>query len=169
MIGAICITIAATYVYIFKEPLKHYEKIKEEHNLLKTNARTGADPASAITSLEKQIHSMKLGLRGEVPMNSISQMVTHIIAILDAISNEHGIHLQSMKPEIPQQIKMFEEIPFSVKVSGKYLHIHSWLQRAEEELGAMVVKTFHMQPNGDSGAVTMELQVAAFRPLEELP
>jgi Tfp pilus assembly protein PilO len=106
---------------------------------------------------------LQTGLQGQTPPLSNSKMVAHVISRLDNISSKHAIKLLGVRPAPPGTVKYFEELPFSIEVSGNYFSLFEWLQEVEGELGPMVVKKINIHPVKSTQKQIMQLNMVSYR------
>lgn len=148
-----------------KKPLSELRRLEAERATL---VRPQADPVRVqadIDRLQAGLAALALRLHGQGPQLSVDQLAVHIIERLDRIALRHGIRLDSVRPGATRRVLMFDEVSSDIKLSGKYGALYEWLREAEQELGPMVVTRFSIKAvDGATGALAMELRLAAYRP-----
>ena len=161
------LTLLASYLYLFKKPLKTYATLKQSRVFLESKVATGGNLAAEIKALEETVGKLTKSLHGEGSAIPAQKLIAHNIERLDGLSNRHAIRLESVKPDSSRTVEMFEELPLSIRVSGSYFNLYQWLHEVEKELGPMVVKQFDLLPAlGDQG-LTMNLQMVSYIPVEQ--
>lgn len=161
------LTILASYLYLFKKPLKAYTGLKQSRNFLESKVVTGGNISSEIKALEETVDRLTKDLHGESSAVPAQKLIAHNIDKLDKVSNRHAVRLESVKPDISKQVQMFEEIPLAIKVSGSYFNLYKWLHEVEKELGPMVVKQFDLVPKMGAKELVMNLKMVSYIPLEK--
>jgi len=161
------LSILASYLYLFKKPLSTYINLKQSRIFLESKVATGGNIADEIKELQEVVDRLTKSLHGEDSTVPAQKLIAHNIDRLDRLSNRHAVRLESVKPDTPQAVQMFEEIPLTIRVSGSYFNLYKWLHEVEKELGPMVVKQFDLLPAMGSKELTMDLQMVSYIPLEK--
>ena len=163
MAASVVLLCLATYLYVFKEPLKEYKLLQGNSRLLEAKVNSGGLISGKLAGVESEIEALTKRLQGQTPMVSNSKMVAHVINGLDIISSKHAIRFLGLRPAAPGTVKYFEELPFAIEVSGNYFSLIAWLQEVERELGPMVVKKISMEPLPGKGEQVMRLSMVSYR------
>jgi Tfp pilus assembly protein PilO len=163
MAALVILTCLAAYLYGFKEPLKAYKLLKMDTTLLEAKVENGSGMTLELERVQSEIAGLTKRLQGEAPPMSHSKMVAHVINRLDIISSKHVVQLLGVRPAVPGSTKYFEELPFSIEVSGNYFSLFDWLQEVERELGPMVVKKINVEPTGGIKEQIMRLNLVSYR------
>lgn len=160
------LTILASYLYLFKGPLKTYTSLKQSRVFMETKVATSGNIVDEIKGLQEVVDSLTKTLHGE---NSVpaQKLIARNIDRMDRLSNRHAVRLESVKPDSSQSVQMFEEIPLSIRVSGSYFDLYKWLHEVEKELGPMVVKQFDLLRTMGTKELTMNLKMVSYIPLEK--
>lgn len=164
MAATLFLCVTASYLYFFKKPLAEYSRLNQSRILLQAKTENKARVTEDIENLKKEIEDLRHVLHGDTPPMAVNTLVAYAIEKLDAISARHGVRFSSVKPGAARTMYMFEEVPFSVKVSGDYFSLYEWLFGVEKELGPMVIKRFAIKPEGRTKELGMELEIASYRP-----
>ena len=163
MVAIVVLTSLAAYLYVFKKPINDYKLLKAETKLLEAKVESGVGITHKLAGIQSEIDILKKGLQGQTPPLSNSEMVAHVISRLDIISSKHAVQFLGVRPAPPGIVKYFEELPFSIQVSGNYFSLFEWLQEVESELGPMVIKIIDIAPNSGTQEQTMQLNMVSYR------
>lgn len=163
MVAIVVMTCLAAYLYGFKKPLQDYKLLKADTQILEAKVGSGDGLSLKLAGLQSEIDALAKRLQGETPSLSNSQMVAHVISSLDNISSKHAVQLLGVRPDSPGTVKYFEELPFSIEISGGYFSLFNWLQEVEKELGPMVVKTINIAAIGGTQEQMMRLNIVSYR------
>jgi len=163
MAAIVVITCLAGYLYGFKKPIQEYRLLQGNTKLLEAKVQSGSGISLELAALQGEIDLLTTQLQGQTPIMSNSKMVAHVINGLDAISSKHAVRFLGLKPAAPGIVKYFEELPFSIEVSGNYFSLFDWLQEVERELGPMVVKKIDIEPLGGAQNQIMRLNMVSYR------
>ena len=163
MAAALVFFILGSYLYLFKDSWAEYTLMKETRTTLQETVASGTQLSSAILQSQQQVEALVKELQGESPQMPVNQMATVTIDRLDRISAQHDIKLISIIPDTPKSIDRFEEVLFTIEVTGPYQRLASWLQEVEKDLGPMVVKKFEIIPKTGEEQLTMRLELVSYR------
>jgi Tfp pilus assembly protein PilO len=163
MVAIVVITCLAGYLYGFKKPIQEYRLLQSSSRLLEAKVESGSGISQELAAVQSEIDVLTQQLQGQTPVMSNSKMVAYVINGLDAISSEHSVQFLGLKPAAPGIVKYFEELPFSIEVSGNYFSLFDWLQEVERELGPMVVKKIDIEPLGGTEEQIMRLNMVSYR------
>jgi Tfp pilus assembly protein PilO len=163
MVAIVVMTCLAAYLYGFKKPLQEYKLLKANSQILEAKVESGAGTSREIGHIQSEIDILTKRLQGQTPYLSNSKMVAHVISRLDIISSKHAVQLLGVRPATPGTVKYFEELPFSIEISGNYFSLFDWLQEVEMELGPMVVKKINIAPISGTQEQMMRLNMVSYR------
>jgi len=163
MAAVLVLTCLTAYLYGFKKPLQAYKLLKMDTKLLEAKVEGNSGMSLEVARIQDEIADLTKRLQGEAPTLSHSQMVAHVINRLDIISAKHSVQLLGVRPTAPGSSKYFEELPFTIEVSGNYFSLFDWLQDVEKDLGPMVVKKIDIDPAGGTQEQTMRLNLVSYR------
>ena len=157
-----CLTITASYLYLFKKPIARYAQSAETLQRLEQEAENDQPLSGDILQLQRDIERLNHRLSGNNPALATNEMVAYVIGRLDLIASDHAVQLVSVTPGKPTAVFMFEEIPFNIEVTGSYFSIFSRLHDIKVALGPMVVKQFELQRGADNER-RMRLVMVSYR------
>jgi Tfp pilus assembly protein PilO len=163
MVAIVVLTCLTAYLYGFKKPLQDYKLLKSNSRLLEAKVENGGGISRELDRFQNEIDFLTKRLQGQTPPLSNSKMVAHVINRLDIISSKHAVQLLGVRPASPGTVKYFEELPFSIEVSGNYFSLFDWLQEVEMELGPMVVKKINIAPISGTQEQMMRLSMVSYR------
>ena len=115
----------------------------------------------------REITLLNQKLRGEQPLLSSEEITAHVIGHLDRISREHNVTLASVTPGSINKVLMFEEVPFDIEVTGKYVDLYSWLYEVTAQLGPMVISQFRISYNPGAPLLNMDVKLASYKSLDK--
>lgn len=156
------LTLLASYLYLFKKPVQLLKKNEQTLRMLKTEIDRNMPIGQMIEDLEQQeadINRLVNASGQQLPQN---QMIAYVIGQLDVIAARNNVQLVSVSPGKASEIFMFEELPFSIEVTGSYFDLYNWLKKVEEKLGPMVVKSFNIVENSNDGLRRMHTVIVAY-------
>ncbi len=168
MAATLFCTILASYLYLFKTPLRDYKRLQMNRTLLEAKIENEGNLSGEIDALAQEVQNIIYTLQGKTPLLPVSEMIAHTIGRLDAISRRHDIELVSIRPGGLNRVHMFEEIPFAIEVLGNYFKLYGWLRDVEKELGPMVVKNFELGSKSMDDKLLMKLSMVSYRPSRTL-
>ena len=171
MIAAVLLVATALGTYVIWPEVKEYRASLVTHNVLDQIARNGSTLEAQIAVLDKEVETLGHELHGDLARMPDNQMEAFIIGRLQGISWRNNIELQSVKPGKGNIVKVFEEVVFSVEITGDYFDIHAWLQDLGEELGFIVVQRFSIRPVGTDKAepqLKADLTIVSYREVENV-
>ena len=61
------------------------------------------------------------------------KMESYIVDRLDHLSAAHEVELVGVTPGEPEEVLMFDEVPYDVEVSGEYFALFRWLREVERD------------------------------------
>ena len=163
MAAMVVLSCLAAYLYGFKKPLQEFKLLKSNAELLEAKVARSPDFSQKLDRIQNEIDLLAKSLQGQTPLLSNSEMVAHVISRLDIISSKHAVQFLGVRPAPPGIVKYFEELPFSIQVSGSYFSLFEWLQEVESELGPMVIKIIDIAPNSGTQEQTMQLNMVSYR------
>jgi Tfp pilus assembly protein PilO len=145
---------------------RHYSQAQSTLRMLNSALEHGDGLIREMQGLQQQVASLNHQLHGDMVDLPQNQMESFIIGRLQKISWRNHIELDSVTPGTGSKVQAFEEILFSVRISGDYFDIYQWLHDMREELGYVVVKQFDIKRSA-SGSASQRLHasftIAAYR------
>ena len=163
MAAIVILMCLSAYLYVFKKPMQDYKLLKTNSRLLEAKVESGPGLSRELERIQSEIDFLAKRLQGQTPHLSNSEMVAHVINGLDVISSKHTVRFMGLRPAAPGSVKYFEELPFSIEVSGSYFSLFDWLQEVEKELGPMVVKKINIEPIRGNREQRMRLNMVSYR------
>jgi len=163
MAAALVFVVLGSYLYLFKDSWAEYALMKETRTTLQEMVNSGTQLSSAILQSRQQVDALIKELNGKSPQLPVNQLVAHTIDRLDRISAHHDIQLISVIPDTPKSVATFEELPFSIEVTGTYQGLASWLLETEKNLGFLMVKHFEILPITGGELLAMRLEMVSYR------
>ncbi|WP_373096688.1 type 4a pilus biogenesis protein PilO [Zhongshania sp.] len=164
--GLALLLVAALSLYVVKPLWLNYQSIKAS-NLMLVNAMThGVDLDQQLAQRYANIKSIEESLFGSSGAIPAKQMEGYVIGVLQSISWQQQVKLDSVRPLASKDIMQFRELPFEVSFSGDYFSLFNCLQAINKELGFIVIDqlTISSDPSDRSGsALQMKLRMASYR------
>ncbi len=123
-------------------------------------------PAEQLKQIERQVVELDKKLNGELAELPTKQIESFVIGELQSISWQQDINLIGIVPSQGQDISIFSEHLFQVRLTGNFFEIANWLSSVRNQLGFIVVKQFVMQPirQANSGwNLQVELIMSSYR------
>lgn len=159
-------TLLASYLYLLKKPWQSYTSLKRSRTFMESKVATGGNIDREIQGLQQEVARLQKELHGEGSSIPSQRLIAHNIDRLDRLASRHGVRLEMVKPDAAQTVRMFAEIPLTIRVSGSYFHLYAFLHEVEIELGPMVVKQFDLLPKMANKELVMNLKMVTYVPQE---
>ncbi len=155
----------AGHLYVLKPVLAKLGELEREgsEGTLQTTLRAVSAGKVEIAATRETIAELRTELYGGSSRLPPEKMESYIVDRLDRISASHEVELVGVTPGEAQEVLMFDEVPYDVRVEGDYFALFRWLREVERELRPMVVKEFNIRPLADTEAVAMKLRLASYR------
>lgn len=166
VVGVVSIVIIGLITYALKPQLKDYSSINSGLVKLERIVKADNDIASNIDKLTQEVELVKHKIKGDMVDLPEKEMEAYILGVLQNISWNHDIKLIGVKPSQGNEIHIFQEILFDVKLSGNYFDLYQWFLALREDLGFIVIKNMNMSPSKvDAGEVPllMDLTIATYK------
>ena len=158
------ITLLAALLYGIKPAYLEFVRTERQADRAASSAvRRDLGAEAGLNHLRAEVVELRQQLLGDAGQVPREQIESFVVGTLDRISQRHGVQLVSIQPSDSSSVWMFEELPYSVSVTGTYFSLHQWLYEVEEDLRPMVVKRFEMRPSRPEGRVQLDLRVVAYR------
>lgn len=151
---------------VFKAPISQYMQLKEEHALFELTQYDPSAMNNEIRLLSNSINQLQKEMFGETHNIPPRQMTAHIIAQLDQLSSRHNVKLKGIKPLERSKILMFEQLPFDIEVTGRYLDLYHWLNDIDEKLGPLAVTQFTINTASKGRDLNLRLKLASYKVVE---
>ena len=163
-ISVVLLALAAGYLYLVKPAWVQYADVKFQHAQASSGLPGGGENSDAtILQAEREVEDLRNTLYGGAANIPRAEIESFVVDALDRISEVHGVRLLGITPDVSDRVLMFEELPYTVEVSGSFFALHKWLYTVERELRPMVVKRFELSPSRDRSVITLNLKIVAYR------
>jgi Tfp pilus assembly protein PilO len=163
LIALVLMAFAASYLYVIKNPFKDYRQHQQTLALLKNEVQTGIPLQKQIETQQLLVEKLNIKLHGTGPKLAVNKMVAYVIGELDKIAKRYQVNLASVKPQSPETLFTFKELPFQVEISGDYFSLFAWLKDVENNLGPIVIKQFDLSVEGKEKKRKMFLTIVAYQ------
>lgn len=162
------LTLLGSYLYLFKPPIAEYRQLKQTRAVLAVEAKSAVHQAAELDALKQELerlHQRLYGGDGRLPAKHIE---AYIVGQLDQISARHEVQLVSVTPGAGQEVAMFQEIPFDIKITGDLFSLFEWLHELEKGVGPITVKQFEITPEAAFKRLSMKLTMVSYRAVGEV-
>ncbi len=121
-----------------------------------------------IALAEKSVADVGRKLHGDMANLPVKELEAHIIGRLQSVSWRNNIRLEAIQPGKGEVVDNFEEMRFSVSLTGRYFDLYRWLRDIDKELGFVLIKSYRMEPaGGRSGSeLDAKLTLASYRSVQ---
>ena len=133
-------------MYLLWPQFKEYRELNNSHQILMQAAGNQDGLEQQLQTTQSEVEKLSYRLHGDMAGLPDKQMESYIIGRLQKISWNSGVELASVVPGQGQQVQMFQEMLFDVRINASYFNFFNWLQSINEELGYIVVKRFEISP-----------------------
>lgn len=163
LVSLILMALAASYLYVIKNPFKDYRQYQQTLSLLKNEVQTGIPLQNQIETQQQLVEKLNIKLHGTGSKLAVNKMVAYVIGELDKIAKRHQVNLASVKPQNPETLFTFKELPFQVEISGDYFSLFAWLKDIENNLGPIVIRQFDLAAIGQDKQRKMLLTIVVYQ------
>ena len=170
IIGGITIVFVVAVTYLIAPEFKHYRSLSVDLGLLQGLDDNKSNISTEIETLSQEVIAAKRRLRGDMANLPEKEMEAYIIGVLQNISWHNNIKLIGVKPSKGDEIHIFQEILFNVKLSGDYFDLYNWFVEIREDLGFIVIKQLNLSPmrgNESNVPLQMDLTIASYRSISQ--
>ena len=166
MATALLIMAGLVYRFALMTPLSQVAQLErrfqsEQQNLNAVGAAAGLE--QALRDAEARVDALTDQTSLHVDARDVDAIVPEVVRLLDTLSLNHNVRLESVVPQPQRRVEQFLELPFDVSIVGLYPDVYRWLSDAEDVLNPMTVNTFSVSSSGAEGEVSMQLQLASYR------
>ncbi len=133
-------------MYLLWPQFKEYRELSNSHDILLSAADNNEGLEQQLQRTRAEVDDLSYQLHGDMAGLPEKQMESYIIGRLQKISWNSGVELASVVPGKGQQVQMFQETLFDVRINASYFNFFDWLQTINDELGYIVVKKFEIVP-----------------------
>lgn len=163
LVSIILMALISSYLYVIKKPFQSLRQFQQTLALLKNEVQTGIPMQNQIEIQQQVVKQLNHKLHGTGPKLPVNKMVAYVIGELDKIARYHQVNLSSVKPQNPEILFTFKELPFQVEIIGDYFSLFAWLKDVENNLGPIVIKKFDISPAGQDKERRMVLTIVAYQ------
>lgn len=169
MLGTVSIAVllcAVMAMYLLWPQWQRVQQVSETHKILTRVNASGQGLAQQLAQIKEEVGTLSRSLHGDMAELPARQMESYIIGRLQSVSWKTNVELISIKPGVGQQVQMFKEGLFDVRLRASYHDFVTWLKRIEDELGFIVVKKYHITPYDQAltdAALNIGLTMVAYR------
>ncbi len=147
MLGTVVVLVTIVLVmYLLWPQYKSFRDLNNSHEILLRAAGNNSGLEQQLQSTRAEVDDLSYQLHGDMAGLPEKQMESYIIGRLQKISWNTGVELASVVPGKGQQVQMFQETLFDVRIHAGYFDFFDWLQTINDELGYIVVKKFEIVP-----------------------
>jgi len=162
------LTLLASYLYVFKQPLATLQQKQQTLRLLEAEVKREMPLGQKIEELELQATDIKKLINASGQQLPQNQMIAYVIGQLDVIAANHRVQLVSVTPGKANKVFMFEELPFNIEIKGGYFDLYNWLKDVEAKLGPMVIKSFSMTADDKTGMRRLNTEIVSYLSTEDV-
>jgi len=151
---------------VLREPVAEYRSLLQSRALAVQAAHDYASIPQDAQRLRTEVDAMEKTLAQD-PLVGMpeGQQSAALMGQLDRIAHDARIQLMGVHPGAAAHGQAFNSISLDLESRGRYADLMVWLNRAETELGPLVVKRFQItRHTPDDSRLDMRLGVATFRP-----
>lgn len=163
LLSLIVMALLSSYLYVIKKPFQALRQNQQTLTLLQNEIQTGIPLQNQIQMQQQLVKQLTTKLQGTGPKTPVNKMVAYVIGELDKIASRHQINLSRVKPQPPQTLFTFKELPFQIEISGDYFNLYAWLKDVEKNLGPIVIKQFDISAIGVGKQRKIMLVIAAYQ------
>lgn len=163
-IGLIVTVVAFTMALL--PQIKKYRSAIAAVDVLEEAKKSTVDLEQHLKDRRTQIDELSFRLHGDMANLPFKQVESFVIGRLQKISWRNDVELVSVEPAAGDQVQIFRETLFKVKLIGEYNDIYHWLWDAKNELGFVVVKEYAMSRRDnvdDNPRLLAEVSLASYR------
>ncbi|MDO7597665.1 MAG: type 4a pilus biogenesis protein PilO [Pseudomonadota bacterium] len=155
-------TLLASYLYVFKNPIKSLKSNQQTLKLLSAEVEREIPLGKQIEDLEQQAYKIKRLVNASGQQLPQNQMIAYVIGQLDLIAVQHKVQLTSVMPGMATKIFMFEELPFNIEMKGSYFDLYNFLKDVDVELAPIVIKSFSLIADGETTNRRMNAVIVSY-------
>ncbi len=163
MAAILALTLLASWLYIFKVPLAEASHLRQTRELLQGKSANRDLIAGQIVVQAAEVNKLRGQVYGSSSVLPLNVQIAETIGILDRVSQDHQVRLDSVTPGVTKSWPLFEELPFATRVTGTYFQLYAWMQAMEERLRPMVIKRFSIRPTTGERLLAMEIEIVSYR------
>ncbi len=169
LLGCCSVILALVATGLLLPEIKSYLNASKEVARLHLPAQDGEDLEGLLQEKADDIAQLKHSLYGDLADLPVKEVEAFVIGRLQKISWANNVDLVSVEPASGEEIQIFQEVLFKVKLSGNYVDLYQWLWDAKNELGFVVIKEYALSRadtvNVDPRLVA-DLSLASYRAMK---
>ena len=127
LISIVLMALISSYLYVIKKPFQSLRQYQQTLALLENEVQTGIPLQNQIVIQQKLVEQLTFKLHGAGSKLPVNKRVAYVIGELDKIARYHQVNLSSVKPQNPETLFTFKELPFQVEINGDYFSLFAWL------------------------------------------
>ncbi len=147
-------------MYLLWPQIKAYRDLDNSYQVLVQAADSHEGLEELLQNTRDDVNKLSYQLHGDMAGLPDKQMESYIIGRLQKISWQTGVELASVIPGKGEQVQMFQETLFNVRINASYFNFFDWLQKINDELGYIVVKKFEILPQGRQDESRPKLKIS---------
>ena len=168
--GVSLIIFSAIFSYLLWPQFTSYKKSVNDLAVLEDIIASKNDVRHELGSLKTEIDQAKRKLKGDMADLPEKEMEAYVIGVLQNISWDNEVDLIGVKPDKGNEINIFQEILFRVKLAGEYHDLYRWFVELRSQLGFIVIKNLNLNPintQEDSTPLKMDLTIASYKSINQ--
>src|SRR5262249_1803438 len=151
------------WLLVLRHPVNDYIRLKHERITLEAVARSPQQLPAEIERAERQLGALSQRLAGADAQSAPERTIVQLVDRLAPLAGRPGATLDGVRPAEVRRVQAFDEMAFHIQATGSYPALMKWLEDIEHELAPLTVAQFAIKRGGESGALTMELRMVAYR------
>lgn len=170
IVGAITLVVVITITYMIAPEFRSFRSLSADLGILQGLVNNKTSVITEIDNLSGDVASAKRRLKGDMANLPEKEMEAYIIGVLQNISWNNDIKLIGVKPSNGNEIHIFQEVLFNVKLSGDYYDLYNWFIEIRETLGFIVIKKLNLSPvrkNESEVPLLMDLTIASYKSINQ--
>ena len=161
--GVLVLALLEGWLLVLRHPVNEYLKLKHERITLETVARAPQQLPAEIERAERQLGTLVQRLAGADAQSAPERTIVQLVDRLAALAVRHGATLEGVRPAEVRRVQSFDELAFHIQATGSYPALMKWLEDIERELAPLAVAQFAIKRGAESGVLSMELRMVAYR------
>jgi Tfp pilus assembly protein PilO len=170
IVGLISVVIIMFSTYAVLPQFKTYKSLNTNLVKLERLVNHNSKVSTNIDQLAREIDLVKRQVKGDMVDLPEKEMEAYILGVLQNISWNNNVNLIGVKPSKGNEIQIFQEVLFKVKLTGDYFDLYQWFLELREDLGFIVIKNLNLSPsqNGDNTMpLLMDLTIASYKSVKQ--
>lgn len=166
IIGLISVVVVVLSTYGVLPQFKAYKSLNTDLVKIERLVNHNSKITTNIDQLAREIDVVKRQVNGDMVDLPEKEMEAYILGVLQNISWNNNVNLIGVRPSKGDEIHIFQEMLFKVKLSGDYFDLYQWFLELREDLGFIVIKNLNLSPSKDAEKSTpllMDLTIASYK------